>query len=100
RRRRRMGHTVPGEAGDRRPPGADQCRPIRARPYLRLRLTQGEACDFGHHVFPAQLERGARVLAYELGEPVIDVGTPEGLASARMRVASRMGLESGGLPAS
>jgi NDP-sugar pyrophosphorylase family protein len=44
--------------------------------------------DFGHDVFPAALARGSRVLAHKLRQPVIDVGTPEGLALARARAAS------------
>jgi mannose-1-phosphate guanylyltransferase len=43
--------------------------------------------DFGHEVFPAALARGARVLAHRLADPVIDVGTTEGLARARARSA-------------
>jgi NDP-sugar pyrophosphorylase family protein len=39
--------------------------------------------DFGRDVFPAALGRGARVLAYRLEAPAIDVGTPEGLALAQ-----------------
>ena len=31
----------------------------------------------------------ARMLAYRLAAPVIDVGTPEGLALARARVSER-----------
>lgn len=45
-------------------------------------LRLGEELDFGHDVFPAALERDERILAYRLPEPVIDVGTPEGLARA------------------
>jgi NDP-sugar pyrophosphorylase family protein len=41
--------------------------------------------DFGHDVFPAALAHGSRVLAYRLADPVIDVGTPEGLVLARTR---------------
>jgi mannose-1-phosphate guanylyltransferase len=44
--------------------------------------------DFGHDVFPAALALGSRVFAYKLSRPVIDVGTPEGLALARARAAS------------
>jgi NDP-sugar pyrophosphorylase family protein len=50
-------------------------------------LPRDEEIDFGHEVFPAALARGSRVLAYRLAEPVIDVGTPEGLAQARARAA-------------
>lgn len=38
--------------------------------------------DFGHDVFPAALAAGER-LQVHLISPVIDIGTPEGLASAR-----------------
>ncbi len=44
--------------------------------------------DFGHDVFPASLVSGARILAFKLSQPVIDVGTPEGLALARARAAT------------
>ena len=44
--------------------------------------------DFGHDIFPAALARGSRVLAFRLPQPVIDVGTPEGLALARARAAT------------
>lgn len=44
--------------------------------------------DFGHDVFPAALARGSRILAHKLPQPVIDVGTPEGLARARARAAT------------
>ncbi len=44
--------------------------------------------DFGHDVFPAALARGSRLLAHKLSRPVIDVGTPEGLALARARAAT------------
>jgi NDP-sugar pyrophosphorylase family protein len=43
--------------------------------------------DFGHEIFPAALARGARIFAYRLRDPVIDVGTPEGLSAARARAA-------------
>lgn len=50
-------------------------------------LPSGAEIDFGHDVFPAALASGARILAYELAEPVIDVGTPEALTRARARAA-------------
>jgi mannose-1-phosphate guanylyltransferase len=43
--------------------------------------------DFGHDVFPAALRRGVPISSHRLNRPVIDVGTPEGLARARARVA-------------
>jgi NDP-sugar pyrophosphorylase family protein len=52
-------------------------------PELVAGLPAGTPLDFGHDVFPAQLAAGARLAAHILPEPVIDVGTPEGLALAR-----------------
>jgi NDP-sugar pyrophosphorylase family protein len=45
-------------------------------------LPVGVFCDFGEHVLPRVIEDGGRVFAYRLGKPVIDIGTPEGLAEA------------------
>lgn len=39
--------------------------------------------DFGHEVLPWAVERSLPVFAYRLSRPVIDIGTPEGLALAR-----------------
>jgi len=47
------------------------------------RLAPRIELDFGHHVLPEAVDRGAKVFAYRLTRPVIDVGTPEGLAQAR-----------------
>jgi NDP-sugar pyrophosphorylase family protein len=44
--------------------------------------------DFGHDVFPEAIDRGQRVFAHVLPAPVIDVGTPEGLALARARFST------------
>jgi NDP-sugar pyrophosphorylase family protein len=52
-------------------------------------LPRGEELDFGRDVFPAALAEGKRIFAYLLDEPVIDVGTPEGLAAAKARVTER-----------
>jgi NDP-sugar pyrophosphorylase family protein len=46
-------------------------------------LPLGVALDFGYDVFPAAVERGIRIAAHRLVNPVIDVGTPEGLDRAR-----------------
>jgi mannose-1-phosphate guanylyltransferase len=46
-------------------------------------------CDFGHDVFPRLLDEGGIVRIHELRSPVIDIGTPEGLALANATVASR-----------
>jgi mannose-1-phosphate guanylyltransferase len=56
-------------------------------PAFVAELPPGVESDFGHDVFPAALALGSRVLAYALPEPVVDVGTPEGLALARARAA-------------
>jgi NDP-sugar pyrophosphorylase family protein len=52
-------------------------------PELIASLEPGAELDFGHDVFPAALRRGERIRAHRLPVPVIDVGTPEGLARAR-----------------
>jgi NDP-sugar pyrophosphorylase family protein len=39
--------------------------------------------DFGNDVWPAALAAGYRVFAHVLDDPVIDIGTPEGLDRAR-----------------
>jgi NDP-sugar pyrophosphorylase family protein len=51
-------------------------------------LSPGIAYDFGHDIFPAAVADGAPVYARRLRSPVIDVGTPEGLAHARAAVDS------------
>jgi NDP-sugar pyrophosphorylase family protein len=48
----------------------------------------GGPADFGHDVFPEALAREARLLVHRLSEPVIDIGTPEGLAAARAAVTA------------
>jgi mannose-1-phosphate guanylyltransferase len=55
---------------------------------LEALVDPGRAADFGHDVFPAALARGARLLVHELSAPVIDIGTPEGLAAARAAVTA------------
>ncbi|HZU60916.1 MAG TPA: NDP-sugar synthase [Solirubrobacteraceae bacterium] len=52
-------------------------------------LPAGTPLDFGHDVFPALIAAGGRLAAHVLQEPVIDVGTPEGLAQARELVEAR-----------
>jgi mannose-1-phosphate guanylyltransferase len=52
-------------------------------PSLLEPLPSGEFADFGHDVFPAALSAGAAIDAVTLRFPVIDVGTPAGLALAR-----------------
>lgn len=51
--------------------------------HLLAGLPRGAFLDFGHDVFPAALAHGSRLMAYELGERVLDIGTPEDLARAR-----------------
>jgi NDP-sugar pyrophosphorylase family protein len=46
-------------------------------------LPSGAFSDFGHDVFPDVLARGAGMYAYEFPHPVIDIGTPDGLKTAR-----------------
>jgi NDP-sugar pyrophosphorylase family protein len=41
--------------------------------------------DFGHDVFPAALAEGRDLRAHRLREPVVDIGTPGGIADARAR---------------
>jgi NDP-sugar pyrophosphorylase family protein len=40
--------------------------------------------DFGHDVFPAALARGEHLGTHVLPAPVLDIGTPEALAQARL----------------
>jgi mannose-1-phosphate guanylyltransferase/phosphomannomutase len=55
-------------------------------PALVEPLPLGVPLDFGYAVFPRALEEGARLVAHRLAEPVVDAGTPEGLAEARALV--------------
>ena len=52
-------------------------------PALLGSLDPGAVADFGHDVFPAALEAGAKLAIYRLAAPVVDIGTPEGLERAR-----------------
>jgi mannose-1-phosphate guanylyltransferase len=47
------------------------------------RFPSGEFLDFGFDVFPAALRGQESIRAHRLREPVIDVGTPEDLETAR-----------------
>jgi NDP-sugar pyrophosphorylase family protein len=49
-------------------------------------LAPGVPSDFGKDIFPSAVERGLPLFATRLSAPVVDVGTPEGLARARARV--------------
>lgn len=53
------------------------------KPEFVADLPPGTESDFGLDVFPTALARGLPVFAFRLSVPVIDVGTPEGLARAR-----------------
>ena len=53
-------------------------------------LPRGVESDFGSDVFPAALELGLPLYAARLAEPVIDIGTPEGLALARATVGGHL----------
>ena len=46
------------------------------------RLDPGLFCDFGQEVFPRAIADDMVLMAFRLGLPVIDIGTPEGLALA------------------
>jgi NDP-sugar pyrophosphorylase family protein len=60
-----------------------------AEPSLIWRIRPGIPSDFGHDVFPRELAEGRRLAAHVLPEPVIDVGTAEGLARARAYLRCR-----------
>jgi NDP-sugar pyrophosphorylase family protein len=45
--------------------------------------------DFGFDVFPAAVKKGDPLYCYELATPVIDIGTPEGLEQARLKLQGR-----------
>jgi mannose-1-phosphate guanylyltransferase len=72
-------------------PGAGRPALINSGIYVLEReviesLQAGAFSDFGHDVFPALLREGAAIATFRLGRPVIDIGTPEGLALARATV--------------
>jgi len=58
-------------------------------------LPQGVESDFGSDVFPAALRRGLPLYAVRLKQPVIDIGTPEGLALARATTARELESDGG-----
>jgi mannose-1-phosphate guanylyltransferase/phosphomannomutase len=58
-------------------------------PELVASLPLGTPSDFGHDVFPHALAHGARIFAHRIAGPVIDIGTPEGLAQARAAVGDQ-----------
>jgi NDP-sugar pyrophosphorylase family protein len=58
-------------------------------PELVESLPLGVPLDFGYDVFPAAVDSGARIAAHRLARPVVDVGTPEGLAEARSLLRAR-----------
>lgn len=49
-------------------------------------LPLGVPFDFGYDVFPRALAEGASLVAHRLSSPVVDAGTPEGLAAVRSLV--------------
>jgi NDP-sugar pyrophosphorylase family protein len=49
-------------------------------------LPAGVFSDFGLDVFPALLRKGRQIATFRLSNPVIDIGTPAGLALARATV--------------
>jgi NDP-sugar pyrophosphorylase family protein len=50
-------------------------------------LERGTFSDFGRDVFPALARDGAPLATFQFEHPVIDIGTPEGLALARANAA-------------
>lgn len=52
-------------------------------PEWASRIPLGRVCDFGHDVFPEALTRGERLGVHRMGRPVLDVGTPNALETAR-----------------
>ena len=52
-------------------------------PALLAALPDAAVADFGDDVFPNALEQGLPVFAHRVSSPVIDIGTPDGLARAR-----------------
>lgn len=71
-------------------PGAAIARPAwinsgvyMLNPAFIAELPLGQPLDFGRDVLPAAVARRERVYAHRLGEPVIDVGTPESLELGR-----------------
>ena len=65
-----------------RPPALVNAGLYVVEPALLAGRPRGIACDFGHDVFPDALQRGQRLQAARLPRPVIDMGTPAGLAEA------------------
>jgi NDP-sugar pyrophosphorylase family protein len=59
-------------------------------------LPHGVEVDFGHDVFPRALATGVPVFAHRLSRPVIDIGTPSGLALARESAYARAEADPGG----
>lgn len=51
-------------------------------PKLVASLPTGMPIDFGHDVFPSAVARGLPIFSYSIADPVIDIGTPAGLALA------------------
>ena len=71
-----------------RPPALVNAGVYVVEPELLAAWPPGRELDFGHDVFPAALAAGQRLQASRLPRPVIDMGTPEGLAEARRRAAA------------
>jgi NDP-sugar pyrophosphorylase family protein len=55
-------------------------------PDLVAPLRAGTPSDFGEDVFPRALKQGLRIFSYPTATPVIDIGTPDGLARARAAI--------------
>jgi mannose-1-phosphate guanylyltransferase len=59
-------------------------------------IPRGVESDFGSDLFPAAVELGLPLYAARLAEPVIDIGTPEGLALARATAGSHLSTREAG----
>jgi NDP-sugar pyrophosphorylase family protein len=71
-----------------RPPALINAGLYVLEPGFLAPLPLGVELDFGYDVFPSALGRGVRILAHRLRQPVLDVGTPDGLALAQARAGS------------
>jgi len=58
-------------------------------PELVASLPAGTASDFGEDVFPAALEQELTIFGHRIPKPVIDIGTPEGLAQAHVAIGDQ-----------
>lgn len=50
---------------------------VLQRQFVSDLVSAGQACDFGHDVFPKALSRGVEIGVHRLESPVLDIGTPQ-----------------------